>query len=632
MNSLEKILATHPMKLSEPLVCVLRSSAKKIYHTSLLLNPGKEHPWEQRGDGSSDRKKKFKPGDRVLIDEQFEGAGAGGIGVVTSGPDGTNDLPIQRLVDENGHFIGLYHETFLSPVGKMVKAGIVINPDLSQGVHADSKKKIQTAVRRLFNRLSTRLSDEVRNHVKKCVACEGGDCELLHKLVKNRKLEGRTTFQGLNISIENDKGSTRSGTHSDGTTWSVTMQHPYGYIRMTEGVDGDHVDCFIGPNPNAKYAYVVHTNDNSGAAYDEDKCMLGFDSVEEALSAFLANYSDAKFFRHIEMLPMAEFKEKVLATRGNPIPLTIAAAAKAVPSRFEQDVILQGKMGRRLDPVDEFEGDILAIHRDEYDKAKEMYDNDIWDLTLPMQTRRDMGSDYIYFGVDKSVVGEALAKADQDDIRRRLEEIMEEEFGKLPPEIEDALLNTALAGAAKGLIDLSVSDSSLTNRVNQLAGDWARNRAAEMVGMKWDGGDLIANPEAKWSIAETTRTQINQLVTQAFLEPTGVDALASLIEEAGSFSPDRAEMIARTEIKNAATQANWLSWVESGLVSEVSFLNSSVGHVCQLCIDLAEGSPYPIDSAPHPVSDTHPNCRCSLSASGFTSTKADYPVALLKST
>lgn len=42
---------------------------------------------------------------------------------------------------------------------------------------------------------------------------------------------GRVNLHGLEISIENPKGSKRTGTDKDGETWSQTMRHHYGYIR-----------------------------------------------------------------------------------------------------------------------------------------------------------------------------------------------------------------------------------------------------------------------------------------------------------------------------------------------------------------------------------------------------------------
>jgi len=54
--------------------------------------------------------------------------------------------------------------------------------------------------------------------------------------------KGHLTLQGLDIALENPKGSTRSGTDQDGKTWQSNMAHDYGYIKRTLGADGDHVD------------------------------------------------------------------------------------------------------------------------------------------------------------------------------------------------------------------------------------------------------------------------------------------------------------------------------------------------------------------------------------------------------
>lgn len=95
------------------------------------------------------------------------------------------------------------------------------------------------------------------------------------------ELQGRTTWNGLNISIENKKGSVRRGVDKDGHKWATKMHFDYGYIRGTEGTDGDHVDCYLGGNKDAKKVYIVHQNDPVTHKYDEDKCMLGFDTLVE---------------------------------------------------------------------------------------------------------------------------------------------------------------------------------------------------------------------------------------------------------------------------------------------------------------------------------------------------------------
>ena len=57
--------------------------------------------------------------------------------------------------------------------------------------------------------------------------------------------KGHIKIDGYDVTIENPKGSVRSGKDADGTPWSVTMNNTYGYIRGTEGVDGDHIDVYL---------------------------------------------------------------------------------------------------------------------------------------------------------------------------------------------------------------------------------------------------------------------------------------------------------------------------------------------------------------------------------------------------
>lgn len=148
-------------------------------------------------------------------------------------------------------------------------------------------------------------------------------------LEAQRQLHGRMLFRGLNISIENRAGSVRKGVGSNGKPWQVKMTQPYGYIRMSEGVDGDHVDCFVGPNENAANVYVIHIQDPATSTFDEDKCMLGFNTAAEAKACLLENYSNPKFFHSMDTIPFDEFKQKVLATKGNPQKLAACLSASA---------------------------------------------------------------------------------------------------------------------------------------------------------------------------------------------------------------------------------------------------------------------------------------------------------------
>ena len=105
--------------------------------------------------------------------------------------------------------------------------------------------------------------------------------------------KGHVKIDGFDISIENPAGSTRSGTDAQGNPWSVTMHNSYGYIRMTEGVDGDHIDIFLSDHIDDwnGTVYVVDQVNEDGS-FDEHKVMYGFNSAEEARESYLSNYSE----------------------------------------------------------------------------------------------------------------------------------------------------------------------------------------------------------------------------------------------------------------------------------------------------------------------------------------------------
>lgn len=116
-----------------------------------------------------------------------------------------------------------------------------------------------------------------------------------------------TDFQGLKIVIENPEGSVRKGINEEGDKWSTRFYYPYGFIRNTLGEDGEEIDCFVGSNPDGEEVYVIHQKSIDGS-FDEDKCMLGFDSEEHARDAYLAHYQDDSHLGPIQKMLMPEFK------------------------------------------------------------------------------------------------------------------------------------------------------------------------------------------------------------------------------------------------------------------------------------------------------------------------------------
>lgn len=123
---------------------------------------------------------------------------------------------------------------------------------------------------------------------------------------------GTLEYRGLKIDVENKQGDTREGTDKGGHKWKTLMHYHYGEIRRTAGTDGDKLDVYVGRHPDAKDVYIVHQNNPTTGKYDEDKCMIGFVSAEQAKAAYLKQYDNPKFFRSLTVMPFDQFKESIM--------------------------------------------------------------------------------------------------------------------------------------------------------------------------------------------------------------------------------------------------------------------------------------------------------------------------------
>lgn len=104
--------------------------------------------------------------------------------------------------------------------------------------------------------------------------------------------KGHVQVGMFDITIEQPEGSIRRGTDANGKQWESKMHNTYGYIRGTEGVDGDHIDVFLSNDMdgwNGRKVYVVDQYNPDGS-FDEHKVMLGFNDASDAKNNYLANY------------------------------------------------------------------------------------------------------------------------------------------------------------------------------------------------------------------------------------------------------------------------------------------------------------------------------------------------------
>lgn len=220
-----------------------------------------------------------------------------------------------------------------------------------------------------------------------------------------------------------------------------------------------------------------------------------------------------------------------------------------------------------------------------------------------------------------SLVSEAYAEAikadgETDEKAQQIAAVADDAgWDELVDTAEIALYDAADTGQALVFAALDMPTSGdLFDQVDEGSVAYARDRAAEMVGMKWVDGELVANPSAEWAITDTTRANIQKLVSGALENGVSVPDLKLQIQEMTDFSEDRSEMIAETEIGNAHVQSAYNAAQKLGGTTK-EWLESDDENECEECSDYADLGPVPFEYEYEPglLSPlAHPRCQCDL--------------------
>lgn len=120
--------------------------------------------------------------------------------------------------------------------------------------------------------------------------------------------KGHIKVHGLDIAVENPRGSERRGADPDGKEWAHTMSDHYGYIKKTTGADNEHIDTYIGRNPESEQIFVVDQIDQKTGGFDEHKVMMGFNSQEDAIKAYSSNFDEGWKVGPVRAMNKDEFK------------------------------------------------------------------------------------------------------------------------------------------------------------------------------------------------------------------------------------------------------------------------------------------------------------------------------------
>lgn len=276
--------------------------------------------------------------------------------------DGTFDIadtkPNNVLVDADGnlHFIDVLPYDSRKP-GKML-----VIPPIRNAFVAPEREEGENLLDYAERVVKTKEIDDA------CKEVSSNPTDAQKEAGNYRK--GHITLDGYDITIENPKGSTRSGVDANGQSWSVTMNNDYGYIRGTEGVDGDHIDVFLSDDPTTGKVYVIDQV-NADGSFDEHKVMYGFKSALAAKRAYLANYSPGwKGLGTISEVSKEEFKKWVESSHRKTKPFAEYKSVKVTEHKSSNRLVtderyaelkkrmqqkLRGQMNMGIDP------EILAI-------------------------------------------------------------------------------------------------------------------------------------------------------------------------------------------------------------------------------------------------------------------------------
>ena len=172
-------------------------------------------------------------------------------------------------------------------------------------------------------------------------------------------------------------------------------------------------------------------------------------------------------------------------------------------------------------------------------------------------------------------------------------------------------------GAQQAFAEIGITDQGITEQTFTSATEWAKARAAELVGKSWDGDELVDNPDADMAITDSLREEIRDAVAEALENGDSAADLSDAIEALSGFGDARATMIARTEIVRGHAQGQLQALKSSGVVEKKGWSTANDDDVDEDCQDNEAEGPIDLDDD-FPSGDdappAHPNCRCALTA------------------
>lgn len=233
------------------------------------------------------------------------------------------------------------------------------------------------------------------------------------------------------------------------------------------------------------------------------------------------------------------------------------------------------------------------------------------DLTPDEITFSEIIHPFLVSAAEKAVKGAELAITNGKALPSAL--MSESDRKRFVRAVSPTISAKAVAGVYEGAA--KVQEASVVDPDDVLAPAkiWAKNRAAWLVGMKWEDGKLIENPNAAYRIDASMRDALRSKVSEAIEKGSTSVKLAESIRTHEAFSIARANNIACTEIAEAQEEGNMAYYRASGVVDRKRW-STAGGDTCPRCVAAQDEGVIPLESAFVATSTQHApahgHCRC----------------------
>lgn len=169
----------------------------------------------------------------------------------------------------------------------------------------------------------------------------------------NDPVKEKLTLHGIPLALEWRKDEVRKYFNHDplkkkstGTIdYNKKMKADYGYVRGIMDADGEELDVYLGPNRESLKVFVLEKLRNTDNSFDENKIMLGYDSMAEAKKSYLQHQGKDEMGK-VREITLEQFKKEFMTKKKTASGDSNEALRKAGEKQAQGDILGRSAMRR----------------------------------------------------------------------------------------------------------------------------------------------------------------------------------------------------------------------------------------------------------------------------------------------